>query len=210
MNHTCTRRAFLYDGLLASAVGACPVLSMAESKAASPTTAEEWLEEVQSSKALAAPLRMSRFVEPVYYLLDPGVIWTPNPDNGPSYTAVHVPQGFVTDLASIPPTLFPLLRADGEYAQAAIVHDYLYWTQRTTREYADDVFRIAMRDLEVASFQVKTIHAAVRAFGQAAWDRNAGWKRAGERRFLKTFPTQAATRWSNWKLDFSRFHPGDL
>ena len=47
--------------------------------------------------------------------------------------AVEVPQGFTTDFASIPPIFFGLLRPDGLYAVAAVVHDYLYWDQRVDR-----------------------------------------------------------------------------
>ena len=162
------------------------------------TAAEEWMERVLQTKSLDKPLAISRFVEPMYYLLVP-FTWTPNPDNGPRFKPVTVPRGFVTDLASIPPLLFPVLRADGEYAQAAIVHDYLYWFQTTTREYADEVFKIAMRDLEVSPVQMISIYDAVRGLGQSAWDTNARLRASGERRVLKKFPTAANTRWAVWK-----------
>lgn len=169
-----------------------------------------WIEDATSSKSLAAPLRLSRFVEPIYYLLEPGIIWTPNPDNGTKFSKVKVPTGFITDLASIPPAFFSILRPDDEYAQAAIVHDYLYWTQRTTRDYADEVFKIAMRDLEVNPLQIRSISLAVQAFGQSAWDNNRKLKRAGERRFLKNYPTEARTRYSAWRSESTNFYPGDL
>ncbi len=39
---------------------------------------------------------------------------------------ITVPKGFLTDLASIPSLFHGLLPPDGEYAPAAIVHDFLY------------------------------------------------------------------------------------
>jgi len=162
--------------------------------------AEQWLDLASGTKSLSSPLFLSRFVEPIYFLTD-SFTWTPNPDNGPAYSTVVVPRGFVTDLASIPPIFFPLLRADGEYAQAAILHDYLYWAQTTTRLHADDIFRIAMRDLEVAPHIIWQLYNAVKVFGQSAWDDNEQLRLRGERRVLKRFPALAATRWSTWKLD---------
>ena len=49
-----------------------------------------------------------------------------------------MPTGFVTDFASIPPIFYSVLRPDGEYAYAAVIHDYLYWTQTRPREDADE------------------------------------------------------------------------
>lgn len=213
MGDTHDRRAVLRALLGHSAcvlASASASFTAAAQQPAPPATAEQWLEEALSTKSMGAPLRMSRFVEPIYFLLAPGIGWTPNPDNGPGYKPINVPAGFVTDLASIPPVLFPVLRADGDYAQAAIVHDYLYWTQRTTRQYADEVFRVAMRDLEVKPAVVAAVHAAVHRFGQSSWDRNATLKREGERRFLKREPQRAATRWEQWKRDADNFYAQDL
>jgi len=204
------RRAVLCDALRTAAGGMLSSAAFAQNRVPPLSNAEEWLQEALTTRSLAAPLRLSRFVEPIYYLLEPGILWKPNPDNGTQFESILVSPGFVTDLASIPPVLFPALRADGEYAQAAIVHDYLYWTQRTTRAYADEVFRIAMRDLEVRPREIGSIYSAVRAFGQTPWDRNAEMKRGGERRFLKNFPKLATSRWAEWKRDSANFYEQDL
>ncbi len=91
----------------------------------------EWM---KISKASDSPLYMGRFKDPVYFLLHP-ITWKPNPDQADQYKAVEVPKGFVTDLASIPQVFWNVLRPDDKYAYAAIVHDYLYWTQSITRTY---------------------------------------------------------------------------
>lgn len=43
---------------------------------------------------------------------------------------IAVPKGFVTDFASIPQGLWSLgLSPHGRYGRAAVIHDYLYWSQ---------------------------------------------------------------------------------
>jgi hypothetical protein len=163
------------------------------------SVAAQWFDDVMSTKSLSGPATLQKFFEPIYYLVEP-FTWTPNADNGSDYSAVVVPKGFVTDLASIPDPLFPWLRADGPYAQAAIVHDYLYWTQPAKgREYADNVFRIAMRDLEVAPATVALMYHAVRTLGNAAWVDNRRRSEQGEKRVLRRLPTTVPTRWRDWK-----------
>jgi len=39
---------------------------------------------------------------------------------------ITVPAGFDTDYASIPRIFWPIYPPDGEYAPAAILHDFLY------------------------------------------------------------------------------------
>ncbi len=74
---------------------------------------------------------MSRFTTPaVLEMLDHYKWWVYGPfefylsdDNS---DIIHVPAGFVTDLASVPRIFWTLLPPDGKYAKAAIIHDYLY------------------------------------------------------------------------------------
>lgn len=114
---------------------------------------ETWMNEWMSvSKAPGGMLRISRFREPIYFLTAP-ISWTPNPGQE-RYAAVTVPKGFVTDFASIPRPFWSALRPDGEYAYAAVVHDYLYWTQTRSREEADDILKMAMEDFDVGTLTV--------------------------------------------------------
>lgn len=83
-----------------------------------------------------------------------------------------VPAGFVTDLASVPDLAEPLLPRNGEYSTAAIIHDYLYWTQSCTREQADNLMAIVMRETGVAPWKGLLIYGAVRLAGQKAWDQD--------------------------------------
>lgn len=167
---------------------------------------EAWMTEWMSmSKAPGGILRIARFREPIYYLTSP-ISWTPN-SGQEKYSAVTVPTGFVTDLASIPPLFFSLLRPDGEYAYAAVVHDFLYWTQMRSRVEADEILKLAMEDFEIGSVTINAIYRAVRIGGQAAWDENATKKTQGEKRVLALFPKDPRTTWEVWKQRPGVFAP---
>ena len=56
-----------------------------------------------------------------------------------------------------------------------------------------------MEDFKVNSVALNTIYAGVKAGGASAWESNAALKAAGERRFLKTHPTDPTITWDQWK-----------
>src|SRR4051794_15265718 len=70
---------------------------------ADPTEASQWMDEViaKSTRAPNGALRLSRFVEPMWFLTAP-IGWRPNPGQERLSDPFTVPSGFVTDLASIP------------------------------------------------------------------------------------------------------------
>ena len=57
----------------------------------------------------------------------------------PGYAKVIVPRGFETDFASIPRTARLLIPKLGRYNKAAVIHDYLYQSDRKaySRKVAD-------------------------------------------------------------------------
>jgi hypothetical protein len=139
-----------------------------------------------------------------YYYTDGILQWLPNP--GQKLGPVTVPHGFCTDLTCIPQPVWSLLPKTGRYAYATIAHDYLYWTQTTSREEADDVLLAAMEDSEVGSKTKWTIYGSVSAAGNSAWNANAAAKANGDKRFLKAFPPKTKlTSWADWKADKSHF-----
>jgi hypothetical protein len=159
---------------------------------------DAWMDAVIGARRFDAPAVLSKFSDGMYYLRAP-THWTPNqlPSN---LSKVTVPDGFVTDLTSIPRPFWSLLPRDGQYADAAIVHDYLYWYQPSSRLAADETLRAAMVDLEVHPAVVEIIFKGVRSsFGESAWKRNERDRRGGESRLLKKYPTDPATRWVDWK-----------
>jgi hypothetical protein len=99
---------------------------------------------------------------------------------GATHDTITVPAGFVTDLASIPQALWSIgLRPEGQFSRAAIIHDYLYWSQHCTREQADHLLLIAMKESDVGMIQEELIYAAVHTAGGSAWDNNAKERKAG-------------------------------
>ncbi len=90
-----------------------------------------------------------------------------------------VPAGFVTDLASVPDIAESLLPRDAEYSTAAIIHDYLYWTQACTREQSDNLMSLVMKETGVVAWKQLLIYGAVRLGGQQAWDSNRDRRASG-------------------------------
>jgi Protein of unknown function (DUF1353) len=144
------------------------------------------------------PPRVIPFLDWDFFYIDEGLNWVPEQDV--KLSAVRVPKGFVTDLASIPQALWWALPRTGRYVYPAIVHDYLYWNQKTSRKEADDILLQSMIELNVSALKRDAIYAGVRTpVGQAAWDNNAQAKERGERRVLQKFPENSLMPWDKWK-----------
>lgn len=133
-----------------------------------------------------------------YYLLSP-IRWEPEGDAITKYSSVEVPKGFVTDLASTPKFLWPILPPTKRYTHAAIVHDYHYWTQTISRTDADDIFKIAMGELDVPGWTSFAIYQAVSKFGDKAWNNNKKLQDLGESRFMRKAPKEPTITWADWK-----------
>lgn len=78
---------------------------------------------------------------------------------------IVVPDGFVTDFASIPRGLWNLFPPTGKYGHAAVIHDYLYRETFIDRKMCDKIFRDAMKELGVNIVSRNIIYFAVRIFG---------------------------------------------
>ncbi|GAO21461.1 hypothetical protein ALISP_1281 [Alicycliphilus sp. B1] len=161
---------------------------------------DSWMGAVMGTKAFDNPGTFSKFSDGMFYLQAP-LLWKPS-DPSSSLSPVTVPKGFVTDLASIPRPFWFLMPRDGPYADAAIVHDYLYWMQTGTRLVADEIFKMAMKDLEVHPAVIEIIFRGVRSrFGERAWNDNTRRRQAGESRQLLKYPPSSAVRWMDWQLN---------
>lgn len=99
---------------------------------------------------------------------------------------ITVPAGFVTDLTSVPRVFWSFVPPDGPWVKAAVIHDFLYYTQgdgvwfkRTgisrpkpyDRREADDILREAMADRRNHPVFQSIIWLAVRLGGWVAWAR---------------------------------------
>lgn len=81
-----------------------------------------------------------------------------------------IPEGFVTDMASVPRGFWNVCPPTGPYAKAAVYHDYLYQLGTLTRADADWEFVEGMRALDVSWPTRMVMWAALRLFGWKAWE----------------------------------------
>lgn len=85
--------------------------------------------------------------------------------NDEKFGLIGVPEGFITDFASVPriPIIFDLV---GDYGHAAAtLHDYLYKHGKLARRDCDNVFYHALRNTGIANWRARAMWLGVRAFG---------------------------------------------
>lgn len=80
-----------------------------------------------------------------------------------------VPRGFVTDLASIPRLFRDLFDVNGLSREPAVLHDFLYCIQYTTRAEADALFLEALEAVGVGRAARYAMYLAVRSGGWMYW-----------------------------------------
>lgn len=98
---------------------------------------------------------------------------------------IIVPAGFLTDLASIPRALWWFESPIDRSMAPAVIHDYLYWDQRCTKDEADAVLFVAMGESRVGRVTRNAVYAGVRTpFGDSAFENNGKAKANGEPRFF--------------------------
>lgn len=90
----------------------------------------------------------------------------------PSDEIIHVPEGFVTNFASVPRIFWPLIGPIDEHGKAAVIHDYCYSQGAYSKRRSDDIFLEAMEVLNVSKWKRFCIYWAVRLFGWFAWYRS--------------------------------------
>ena len=137
------------------------------------------------------------FADRDWYYTKSNLHW--NSTETSSAIQVDILPGFATDMASIPWGFHWIFPPDGPYKDAAVVHDWLYWEQSTTRDNADSCLREAMNDSGVAGVQQKLFFWAVSTFGRFAWKHNAQDRKAGYRRVVPSeyFPLPTTTKWKD-------------
>lgn len=100
-------------------------------------------------------------------------------------THIVVPRGFVTDLASTPPSIWSIYPPFGKYLMASILHDYLYWMQTCVQAEADKIFYQTMRDAGVDQKTQTRFYFALQKFAKQAWEDNRRDRSAG---FIRVIP----------------------
>ena len=115
---------------------------------------------------------------------------------------IRVPRGFVTDLASTPRRFWALYPPFGKYLSAAILHDYLYWTQICDRDTSDNIFYQTMKTSGVDTATQAIFLMVLKSQGELAWQENNTEKQKGLVRVIPDAylnPDDAfVTRNSNW------------
>lgn len=149
------------------------------------------------------------FADMDYFALARQISWSPPEGVAAGLPQkVTVPAGFVTDLASIPSYFWWVAPPAGRHGHAAILHDWLYWEKKAMgqdveRKIADQVFDVAMEELEVPLALRKSMWAAVRLYGGKYWDASAKAKANGEQHVVAKVPNDPTISWDEWKK-----HPG--
>ena len=98
---------------------------------------------------------------------------------------IRVPNGFVTDFASVPWYARSAISVLGRHSIPAIVHDYLYWEQRCTREQADAILADAMDEYNSSKWQQWLVFYSVHWRAGGAWEENKQDRAQGYVRVLK-------------------------
>ena len=82
---------------------------------------------------------------------------------------IMVPDGFETDLASVPRLPLAYMLTGGKANAAAVVHDYLYASRQFPRSKADAIFYEAIRASGHGWFTANLMWLGVRLGGGFAW-----------------------------------------
>ena len=121
---------------------------------------------------------------------------------GETDISITVPKGFVTDFASVPKGLWSFgLSPHGKFSKAAIIHDYLYWTNACTREQSDMIMWIAMQESQVGTKSQTLLYEGLDMAGNPAWEENMNDRKSGIPRIVPVeywnFPPDAT--WKTYR-----------
>jgi len=83
---------------------------------------------------------------------------------------INIKAGFVTDLASVPRVFRWIFSVTGSYTGAAIIHDWLYYSGKISRDKSDLLFLCAMERAKVGFVTRWCLYSAVRLGGWVAWN----------------------------------------
>lgn len=184
--------ARIIDAIIPDRPGASPSIPVEK-----PRSKLEWMTDWtgygDTTRAMTQPVLVP-FSDMDHWIVYKPIHWTPPAGASSSLPrAITVPQGFYTDLASVPQIFWWALPPTGRYGHAAILHDWLYWEQSCPRDVADRVFETAMAELDVPLSTRKAMWAAVRVGGAEYWREWTADRKAGKSRVLKRIPETPVT-----------------
>ena len=82
---------------------------------------------------------------------------------------IHVPYGFVSDLASFPWYVMFLFKLLGKHQRGAILHDWIYRNGIENKDWCDAQFDLAMEQDGVKKWRRKAMIAGLKVGGHKAW-----------------------------------------
>ena len=88
---------------------------------------------------------------------------------------ITIPKGFIYDLSSSPRILWTILPPDGDFAIAALIHDFLYENRLFSREFCDkemlkwSIKMNGTKKISIRNFDNYIRFYGVRIFGYYAW-----------------------------------------
>lgn len=145
-------------------------------------------------KEFKSILVVSPFADGTYWYLREDLRWL-----SAANEEYVVPKGFVTDFASIPRPLWWLFPKWARYGNAAVVHDFNYWTQECDRKTADRAMAEGMQDLGVGKLTRSIMYFFLRIFGGFAWRSNRKKREAGKIRVITEFPSDPLLTWDDYQ-----------
>lgn len=82
---------------------------------------------------------------------------------------IFVPARFMTDFASVPRLFWVFFPQWGKYGNAAVIHDWGYWSKERSRAETDRILLEGMEVLGVNPVTRYVLYLGVRWFGWFAW-----------------------------------------
>lgn len=87
----------------------------------------------------------------------------------PSEEIITVPEGFITDFASVPRIFWPIISPIDVHGKAAVVHDYCYYYAIYSKQQTDLIFYESLQVLKVAPWKAWCMYNGVRTGAGYAW-----------------------------------------
>jgi len=87
----------------------------------------------------------------------------------PSEEIITVPEGFITDFASVPRIFWLIISPIDEHGKAAVIHDYCYYYAIYSKKQSDLIFYEALYVLEVVPWKAWCMYQSVKIGGHYAW-----------------------------------------
>jgi Protein of unknown function (DUF1353) len=104
---------------------------------------------------------------------------------GDTGVKITVPAGFVHDYASVPRIFHSVgLSPHDSFSRAAIIHDWLFWSQGCRPDQANRLMVLAMKESGVPRLKIELIYRALALVGRFAWHDNAGEYKSGLPRII--------------------------